>query len=299
VTDLSANTRADSAPAPNRQSLQMPLAARPVIHIGARRAFSGANLRELWDYRELLYFLTWRDVKIRYKQTAFGGAWAVLQPLLLMGVFAVFLGKLARVPSAGLPYPIFVYAALVPWTLFAQSLVAASESLTRGAALVSKVYFPRLLLPIGAATALVFDFCISMALLFAMMLAYGITPTADALWLPALVLLSWLTALGVGIWLAALNVRYRDVRQAVPFLVQVWLFLSPVAYPSSLVPENWRWLYGLNPIVGVVEGFRWALLGAGSTPSGLILASAVVTIAVLAGGLIYFQRTERTFADII
>jgi homopolymeric O-antigen transport system permease protein len=257
------------------------------------------NLRELWEFRELLYFLVWRDVKVRYKQTVLGAAWAVLQPFLLMVVFSIFLGRLAGVPSESLPYPIFVYAALVPWTLFAQSLSGASDSLVGSANLVSRVYFPRLALPVAAVGSFLLDFVIALPLLVGMMVFYGVYPTGNVIWLPVLTLLALITALAVGVWLAALNVRYRDVRYAVPFFIQLWLFATPVAYPSSLVPEEWQVILGLNPMAGVVEGFRWALLGTEPRPGMLLAVSAAVTLVVLFGGLVYFSRMERTFADVI
>lgn len=257
------------------------------------------KLRAVWEYRELLYFLAWRDVKVRYKQAAFGIAWAVLQPLALMLIFSVFFGHLAKVPSNGLPYPIFAYVALVPWTLFSQSLTTVAQSVVENATLVSKVSFPRLLLPIAATGACLLDFVIAMGLVFAMMAYYDIGLTAQAAFVPVFAVLALVTALGVGIWLAALNVRYRDVRYALTFLAQAWLFLTPVAYPSSIVPAEYQTLYGLNPMAGVVEGFRWALLGSPLPSVGLIVASACVSIALLVGSVVYFQKTERSFADVI
>jgi len=257
------------------------------------------DLRELWAYRELLYFLVWRDVKVRYKQTVLGAAWAVLQPFLLMVVFSVFLGRLAGVPSEGLPYPIFAYSALVPWTFFASSLSGASESLVANSNLVSKVYFPRLILPLGAAGGFAVDFLIAFGMLIVLMLVYDIAPTLAIVWVPLFTLLAFCTAIGVGTWLAALNVKYRDVRHAVPFLIQVWLFATPVAYPASLVPERWQWLYGLNPMAGVVEGFRWALLGTPAPPWTLLAITAGMVLLMLVGGTAYFHRAERSFADLI
>jgi lipopolysaccharide transport system permease protein len=271
----------------------------PHVVIVPGRSWTSLRLREIWQYRELLYFFVWRDVKVRYKQTAFGAAWAVIQPFLLMVVFSVFLGRLAGVPSDGLPYPIFSYTALVPWTLFASSLAGAAASLVAGGGLVSKIYFPRILLPVASAGSYLLDFAIAMGLLVGMMAWYDIYPGAALAWLPAFVALALLTALGVGIWLSALNVRYRDVRYAVPFLVQLWLFASPVAYPASEVPEGWQTVYGLNPMTGVVEGFRWALLDGPAPAAGMVAASAGVAVALLAIGLVYFRRTERTFADVI
>lgn len=269
------------------------------IVIRPSRGWLGLNFRELWMYRELLYFLTWRDVKVRYKQTVLGAGWAIIQPLLLMVVFSIFLGRLAGVPSDDVPYPIFVYTALVPWTLFAQSLAGSSNSVVGSSNLVSKAYFPRLVLPLAATGSYILDFVIAMAVLVGMMFFYGMKPTPAIVWLPALMLLAVVTALAVGTWLAALNVRYRDVRYAVPFLVQLWLFATPVAYPSSMIPEGWRLLFGMNPMAGVVEGFRWSLLGTETRPGALIALSATVTIVVLLGGVAYFRRLERTFADVI
>lgn len=256
-------------------------------------------LRELWQYRELLYFLIWRDVKVRYKQTFFGAAWAVMQPLLLMVVFSIFLGRLAGVGSEGLPYPIFAYAALVPWTLFAQSLIGSTSSVVGSTNLISKVYFPRILLPLAAVGSYLIDFFIALALLVVMMFFYKVQLSLSVLWVLALLPLAVLTALAVGLWLSALNVRYRDVQYVVPFLVQLWLFASPVAYSSSIVPERYRALYGLNPMAGVVQGFRWALLGAGDPPGPLIAVSVAMTLVIFVAGLFYFQRVERTFADVI
>jgi len=272
---------------------------RPTITLRPPMGWIGLGLGELRGYRDLLYFLVWRDIKVRYKQTALGAAWAVLQPFMLMVIFSVFLGRLAGVPSEGFPYPVFAYSALVPWTLFASSLMASSETLVGNTSLVSKVYFPRLILPIAAAGSFILDFLVAFAILIVMMAVYGIVPTLNVLWVPLFSLLALLAAIGVGLWFAALNVKYRDVRHAAPLLVQVWLFATPIAYPSSLVPVAWRWVYGLNPMAGVVEGFRWALLGTPAPSLGMIAVSAVVTIVVLFGGLAYFRRAEREFADLI
>lgn len=263
------------------------------------RGWRALGLREVWEYRELLFFIAWRDVKVRYKQTALGAAWAVLQPLLLMLVFSVFLGHLAKVPSNGVPYPVFSFAALVPWTLFAQSLVGSSESLVVNSNLISKIYFPRLIMPVAACGAFLLDFFISLLLLGGLLAAYGVSPGAAVATLPLFFALAVATALAVGILLSAVNVRYRDVHYAVPFLVQIWLFLSPVAYSTQLVPHAYRLIYALNPMVGVIDGFRWALLGQGSFPGGVILVSGSVTLVTLLAGLLYFKQTERTFADVI
>jgi lipopolysaccharide transport system permease protein len=272
---------------------------RPSVTLRPPAGWAGLGLRELGGYRDLLYFLVWRDIKVRYKQTALGAAWAVVQPFVLMVIFSVFLGRLAGVPSEGLPYPVFAYSALVPWTLFAASLMACSETLVGNSSLVSKVYFPRLILPVAAAGSFVLDFLIAFAILVAMMAFYGITPTIRVLWVPFFALLALLVAIGVGLWFAALNVKYRDVRHAMPLLVQVWLFATPIAYPSSLVPAAWRWAYGLNPMAGVVEGFRWALLGTPVPSFGMVAVSVGVAVVALVGGLVYFRRAEQQFADLI
>jgi lipopolysaccharide transport system permease protein len=257
------------------------------------------GLAELWEYRELLFFLTWRDVKVRYKQTTFGVAWAVLQPFLTMVVFSLFLGRLGGIPSDGLPYPIFSFAALVPWTFFAHALTEASNSVVASQQLITKVYFPRLTIPIATVLSGVIDFAIAFAILIAMMLFYGIVPTVRIVWIVPLLLLAFISALGVGLWLSALNVKYRDVRYALPFLTNLWLFATPIAYPSSLLGTSWRSLYALNPMVGVVEGFRWALLGSGTAPERMLAVSAVAAVAILVGGACYFRRMEMTFADIV
>lgn len=257
------------------------------------------QLRELWEYRELMYFLTWRDIKVRYKQTVLGAAWAIIQPLLTMIVFSLFFGRLAGLPSDGVPYPIFSLVALVPWTFVANGLTQSSNSLVLSERIITKVYFPRLAVPIATVLSGVVDFALAFLVLLGMLLYYGRALTWSALWIPPLLLLALAAALGVGLWLAALNVQYRDVRYAVPFLTQVWLFATPVAYPSSLVGERWRMVYAINPMVGVIEGFRWALLGTGAAPGPLISVSLVVTLLVLVGGMFYFRRMERTFADVV
>jgi lipopolysaccharide transport system permease protein len=257
------------------------------------------DLKAVWHYRELLYFLVWRDVKVRYKQTAIGAGWAVFQPLMTMLVFTVVFGSFAKLPSDGLPYPIFAYAALLPWNSFAQATGRSGVSLVGSANLISKVYFPRLIVPLSAAVAPLVDFAIAFVILLAMMAWLGIAPTWGVLALPLFLLLALATALAVGLWLSALNVRYRDVGYAIPFVVQIWMYASPVAYPVSLVPERWRVLYSLNPMAGVIEGFRWALLGRGTLDFGATAASAVLVGALLLGGLVYFRRVERTFADVV
>jgi len=257
------------------------------------------NLSELWRYRELLYFFVWRDIKIRYKQTVIGAGWAIIQPFCTMVVFSLFFGMLAKIPSEGLPYPVFYYSALLPWTYFANALGQATHTMVENQRVITKVYFPRVILPVAAVVSGLVDFAIALIILIAMMLFYGIIPTGAAILLPLLLLLGITTALAAGLWLSALNAIYRDVRYAVPFLIQFWMFASPVAYPSSLVPEKWRWLYGLNPMAGVIEGFRWSLTGQGQAPGQLMIASVVAVLLVLIGGLIYFQKMEGTVADVI
>jgi lipopolysaccharide transport system permease protein len=271
----------------------------PITEIRASGGRVRLGLRGLIEYRELLYFLVWRDVKVRYKQTALGAAWAVLQPFLTMIVFSVFFGRLAGVPSDGIPYPIFAYTALLPWQLFSNALSESGNSLVANQQLIKKVYFPRLVIPLSAVIGGLVDFGIAFVILLGMLAYYGIAPSAAVLTLPIFLLLAAATALAVGIWLAALNVRYRDVRHTIPFLVQFWLFATPIAYSSSLVPEKWRVLYGLNPMAGVVEGFRWALLGKRSGIGPLVFVSVAAIVLLLLGGLFYFRRMEKTFADVI
>lgn len=261
--------------------------------------WASLDFRELWEYKELLYFLIWRDVKVRYKQTALGAAWAVIQPVFMMVVFSLFFGRLAKVPSDGIPYPVFSFCALIPWQLFANALTESSNSLVGNQNLITKVYFPRLVVPLSAVLSGVIDFAIAFVLLLGMMFYYGIVPTWAIVMLPAFILLELLTALGVGLWLSALNVQFRDVRYTINFLVQFWLFVTPVAYPSSIVPEKWRVVYGLNPMAGVVEGFRWALLGKTAPSAPMLMVSILVVLALLIGGLYYFRRMEQTFADLV
>jgi lipopolysaccharide transport system permease protein len=257
------------------------------------------NLRELWAARELLYFFVWRDVKVRYKQTAIGAAWAVVQPFMTMVVFSLFFGRLAKMPSHGLPYPIFYYSALLPWTYFAGALQHTTNVVVDQQHMITKVYFPRLVLPLAAVTSGLVDFAISFLVFLGMMVWYHIKPGLALLFFPLFLLLAVLTALGVGLWLSALNAIYRDVRYVLPFLVQFWMFASPVVYPSSLVPQRWRWLYGLNPMAGVIEGFRWSLTGRGQPPTLLLAASFGVVLLLLVGGMLYFQRMEGTIADVV
>jgi lipopolysaccharide transport system permease protein len=259
-------------------------------------------LAELWDYRELVYFFVWRDIKVRYKQTVIGAAWAVLQPFLTMLVFTLFFGKLAHIASEGLPYPIFYYSALLPWMYFAASLQNATNTIVENQRVITKVYFPRLALPLSSVLSGLVDFGVSFLMFILMMIYYGIRPTTALLWLPAFLLLALGTAFGVGLWLSALNAIYRDVRYVLPFLIQIWLFASPVVYPASLVSERygkWRWAYDLNPMVGVIEGFRWSLAGGGSPPGRLLLVSAGVVIILLSSGVAYFQKMEATVADVV
>jgi len=271
----------------------------PTFYIEPPKGWASIRLRELWDYRELLYFLTWRDVKVRYKQTALGAAWAIIQPLFMMLVFSLFFGRLAKVPSDGIPYPIFTFCALLPWQLFAHALTESSNSLVGNQNLITKVYFPRLVVPIAAVLGGLVDFAIAFAILLVMMFYYGVVPGWAIVTLPGFILLAVMTALGVGLWLSALNVKYRDVRYTITFLVQFWLFATPVAYPSSIVPAKWRALYGLNPMAGVVEGFRWALLGKTEAPGAMLWVSVAVVILILVGGLYYFRRMEQEFADVV
>jgi lipopolysaccharide transport system permease protein len=257
------------------------------------------NLRELWRYRELLFFLVWRDIKVRYKQTLLGAAWAILQPFLTMVVFSVFFGTLAGVPHDDIPYPLFAYSALLPWQLFEGGINKAGNSLVASRNLVTKVYFPRLAVPLGPLLAGFVDFGLAFIVLIGMMFFYGVVPTAAIWTLPLFLILTFVTALGVSLWLAALNVTYRDVGYVIPFFTRTWFFLTPITYASSIVPAAFRTLYGLNPMVGVVEGFRWAMLGVGSPPSTLLIASSAMAVVLLVSGAYYFRRMERTFADVV
>jgi lipopolysaccharide transport system permease protein len=261
--------------------------------------WANLKLTELWDYRELLYFLIWRDVKVRYKQAALGAAWAILQPLLTMLIFSLIFGLFAKVPSDGTPYPLFAFTALVPWNFFAAALGQSSNSVVGSANLISKVYFPRLAIPLAAVLAGLVDFGIAFLVLCGMMIYYKQPPTIHVLLLPVFVALELCAALGVGFWLSAMNVKYRDVRYVVPFLVQFWMYASPIIYPSSLIPMRYRTLYALNPMVGVVDGFRWALLGTKTPPGPVVLVSGVMTILFLIGGAMYFRRMEAHFADVV
>jgi lipopolysaccharide transport system permease protein len=247
----------------------------------------------------LIYFLIWRDIKVRYKQTVLGAAWAIIQPFFTMVVFSLFFGRLAKIPSDGIPYPIFSYAALVPWAFFAHGVSQSANSLVGSANLIRKVYFPRLAMPIATVLSGTVDFILAFLVLLGMMLYFGIAPTINVVWLPLLLLLALVTSLGAGLWLSAMNVQFRDVRYITPFLIQFWLFATPIAYPSSLLSEPWRTLYGINPMVGVVEGFRWALLGTETAPGPIILVSILAALVLLLSGAYYFRYMEKTFADII
>ncbi|HLK06212.1 MAG TPA: ABC transporter permease [Candidatus Acidoferrum sp.] len=274
-----------------------PASSAIVTRIEPPRGLFNLRLGEVWAYRELLYFFVWRDVKIRYKQTAVGVLWVVLQPLLTMLVFTLFFGRLAKLPSEGLPYPVFYFAALVPWMYFNYALQNATNVVVENQRMITKVFFPRLVLPLSSVLSGLVDFAIGFAVLIGVTLYYGMRPTISFALLPFFLLLAILTALGVGLWLSALNALYRDVKYVIPFLLQFWMFASPVAYPSSLVPERWRWLYGLNPMAGVIDGFRWALTGHGRAPSASLLASTAAVLLILFGGVVFFQRMEGTVAD--
>jgi len=276
-----------------------PRKATPVTYIRPAQGWVSLKLDELWAYRELLYFLCWRDIKVRYKQTVLGAAWAIIQPFFTMVVFSLFFGRLAQIPSDGVPYPLFTYTALVPWSFFAHSLSSSSTSLVDSANLLRKVYFPRLAIPLATVLSGVIDFAIAFVVLLGLMLFYGRMPTVNVIWLPLLLFLALTTALGVGLWLSALNVQYRDVRYTIPFLTQFWLFATPIAYPSSLLSEPWRTLYAINPMVGVVEGFRWALLGTETAPGPIIFVSALAALGLLVSGAYYFRRMEKHFADVV
>ncbi|HRE49297.1 MAG TPA: ABC transporter permease [Aggregatilineales bacterium] len=272
----------------------------PTTIIRPSTGWVSLKLAELWQYRELLYFLIWRDVKVRYKQTVIGAAWAIIQPFMTMVVFSLFFGQLAQIPSDGVPYPVFSFAALVPWTFFATGLTGASNSLVGSANLIKKIYFPRLIIPLSTVFAGFVDFFLAFAVLLLMMLGFGIIPTGNVIWLPVFLLLALITSLGVGLWLSAMNVQFRDVRYIVPFLTQFWLFATPIAYPSTLIKNDLlRAIYGLNPMTGVVEGFRWALLGTNTAPGGIIIVSTLTALILLVSGAFYFRRMEKNFADVV
>src|SRR5258706_2110837 len=273
--------------------------ASATVRIEPPRGWVELRLREVWMYRELLYFFIWRDLKVRYKQTMIGVAWVVLQPLMSMGVFTIFFGRLAKLPSDGLPYPVFYFAALAPWTYFSTALTTATNVVVENQRVITKVYFPRLILPLSSVMSGLVDFAIAFVVLLALVLGYGLRPGVNALWLPFLLLLALATAIRVGLWLSALNALYRDVKYVTPFLVQFWMLASPVAYPSSLVPAKWRWLYGLNPMAGVIEGFRWALTGHGQPPGILLATSSAAVLLLVLSGLVYFHAMEGTIADVV
>ena len=269
------------------------------VRIEPTNGWVSLNLRETWEFRELIYFLVWRDIKVRYKQTLLGGTWAIIQPFFTMVVFSLFFGKLAKIPSDGLPYPIFVFTALVPWAFFATGLSMASNSIVANSRLITKVYFPRICIPIASVTGGVLDFIIAFVVLVGMTLYYGITPSIRMVCLPFFLILAFSTSLGASLWLSAIYVRFHDVRHVIPFLIQIWLFATPIAYPASLIPEPWYTIYGINPMTGVVEGFRWALLNTNTNPGLSTILSSLVALGLLISGALYFRRIERTFADII
>jgi lipopolysaccharide transport system permease protein len=271
----------------------------PVIRLQPSGRWRFLDLSELWHFRELIYFLTWRDIKVRYKQTAIGVVWAVIQPLAMMLVFTLFFGKLAKLPSDGVPYPLFTFCALLPWQVFSRSVSDSANSLVSDQRLISRVYFPRIIVPTASIVGSLLDFLISMLLFLVVMVIYGFPLTVNVIFLPLFLLLMLMTALGMGYWLSALNIEYRDVVYALPFISQIWMFLSPVVYSSSLIPAKWRVLYGLNPMVGVIDGFRWSLLGVGPGPSPMLLASAGISLALFVSGIFWFRSRERTFADAI
>jgi lipopolysaccharide transport system permease protein len=270
-----------------------------IVRIAPLRGSLPSDLRELWEHRQLLSFLVWRDIKVRYRQSLLGAGWAILQPFLIMVIFSILFGRVAKLPSDGIPYPVFYYSALLPWTYFATALTQATNSLVNNQALVKKVYFPRMILPIVGVLSGLPDLGLSFVVLVAMLFVYGVVPGVGILLLPVFVLTTTLTALSLGLWLSPLNAMYRDIRHAVPLAIQVGMFASPVVYPSSLVPEAWRWLYRLNPMAGVIEGFRWALLSGARPPDVWLLASGVAAVALLIGGVLFFRRIEGTVVDVV
>jgi lipopolysaccharide transport system permease protein len=272
----------------------------PALRISPPGRWWAIPFAELWENRELIYFFVWREIKVRYKQTAIGAAWAVLQPFLTMLLFTVVFGRFARIPSEGMPYPIFYYSALLPWTYFASSIQNATNAIVQNQGMITKVYFPRLALPLSSVLSGLVDFGVSFLMFVAMMIYYGIRPGIPLFFFPVFLLLAILLAAGTGLWLCAMNALYRDVRYVVPFLVQFWMFASPVVYPASIIPAKWRWLYGLNPMAGVIEGFRWSLSGrGGAPPERLMLGSVLIIAALLVSGLFYFQKMEATIADVV
>ncbi len=284
----------------SQSAIHNPKLELPTLRIAPSKGWVPLKLKDLWEYRELLYFLIWRDIKVRYKQTALGATWAIIQPFFTMVVFSIFFGHLAKVPSDGIPYPLFSFAALVPWTFFANGLSQSSNSLVGSGTLITKVYFPRLIIPLASVFSGIVDFVLAFLVLLGMMVYYGLFPTTiNVLWLPLFLLLALTTSLGVGLWLSALNVEYRDVRYIVPFITQFWMLATPIGYPSSLLQQPWRTLYGLNPMVGVAEGFRWALLGTNTAPGPIIAVSSAAAVLILVTGAFYFRRMEKTFADLV
>ncbi|MCK5053515.1 MAG: ABC transporter permease [Anaerolineales bacterium] len=278
---------------------EIPQEGKDITLIRPSRGWVSLNLRDLWRYRELIYFFIWRDVKVRYKQTLLGAAWAIIQPVFTMVVFSIFFGNLAKIPSDNIPYPIFSYTALLPWGLFEAGISKAGNSLVASRSLITKIYFPRLVIPLASVIAGLVDFALAFIVLIGMMFYYGFSPTSTIWVLPILLLLTLMTALGTGLWLSALNVAYRDVGYVIPFIIRLWFFLTPITYSASIVPEAFQKLYALNPMTGVVQGFRWALLGVGSPPSELLLASSIAALVILVTGALYFRRMERTFADVV
>jgi lipopolysaccharide transport system permease protein len=282
------------------QTLSIHQPREEVLILRPTHGWGALNLKELWLYRELVYFLTWRDLKVRYKQTVLGASWAIIQPFLTMVVFSIFFDRLLKVPSDNIPYPIFSYTALLPWGVFSKALTDAGRSLVLNRTMITKVYFPRLIVPMASVLASVVDFLIAFVVLLGMMWYYRVVPRPATIWaLPLLLLLSLVTALGVGLWLSALNVLYRDIGYILPFLTQLWFYVTPIVYSSSKVPQGWRLVYALNPLVGVVEGFRWALLQADTAPGAMVAVSAIIALLLLFSGLFYFRRMERTFADAV
>jgi lipopolysaccharide transport system permease protein len=270
----------------------------PITVIRPLNGWMPIDLEELWAYRELIYTFASRDIKVRYKQTALGAAWAIIQPLFAMVIFTIVFGGFAKIPSEGIPYPLFSYSALLPWTLFAEGITRSTSSMITNSNIMTKVYFPRLAMPVSGILSPLVDFAVAFVILIGMMLYYGFIPTINIIWLPAFILLALATSLGVGLWLSALNVQYRDFQYTVPFIIQIWLYSSPVVYASSLVPEKYKLIYGLNPMAGVIEGFRWILLGT-DPPSSVILVSILMVAVILISGAYYFRRMEKTFADVV
>ena len=270
----------------------------PTLIIRPPRKWVPVDLHELWNYRELLTSFTMRDIKIRYKQTALGFLWAIIQPLFMMVIFTIIFGGFAKIPSEGIPYPLFSFAALLPWMLFSEGLTRSTMSMVANANIMTKVYFPRLIMPISGILSPLVDFAVSISILVLMMAYYGFVPTINIVFLPVFILLALATSLGIGLWLSALNVKYRDFQYTVPFIIQLWMYASPVVYPASMIPESIRPLYGLNPMAGVIEGFRWALLGT-EIPGSMIFVSVGVVAVLLVSGMFYFRRMEQYYADIV